>query len=71
MVFLKNGPSPGFISVIFVFVLSQQFTDNILKVDFSGTRTQIIGVDGDQADHLTTTTAPCFFTNPLQSRPDD
>ena len=41
---------------LFTFVL---FKHNITEktVDFSGIRTQIIGLEGKHADHLTTTTA--------------
>ena len=52
--FLKNGPTPA--SFLFIFVL---FNNNFYRkiVDLSGIRTRIVGVEGEHADHLTTTTA--------------
>ena len=38
---------------------SHNFTQQ-QTVDSSGIRTRIVGVEGKQADHLTTTTAPTY-----------
>ena len=32
-----------------------------ITVDFNGIRTRVAGVEGEHADHLTTTTAPKAF----------
>ena len=52
--FKKNGPTPA--SFLFIFVL---FKHNLYRktVGVSGIRTRIVGVEGEHADHLTTTTA--------------
>ena len=52
--FKKKWANPGLF--LFIFVL---FKHNIIEktLDFSGIRTRIIGVVGEHADHLTTTTA--------------
>ena len=42
---------------LFVYFRSFQTIYRIKTVDFSGIRTQIVGVEGEHADHLTTTTA--------------
>ena len=41
---------------LFSFFSSRNCTE--ITVDFSGIQTQIVRVDGEHADHLTTTTAP-------------
>ena len=53
-VFLKKigQPWPHF---VFSFFSNTNFTEKI--VGFSGFRTRIVGVEGEHADHLTTTTA--------------
>ena len=50
----KRGPSPG------SFCLFSFFSNTILQktVGFSGIRTRIVRVEGEQAHHLTTVTAP-------------
>ena len=48
---LKRATRPTF---AFIFVLLIQFTET---VDFSGIQTQIVGVEGEGTDNLTTTTA--------------
>ena len=52
---LKNGPTPA------SFCLFSFFSKQIYRkiVDFSGIRTQIVGVEGKSADHVTITTALC------------
>ena len=42
---------------LFVFFRSFKFNFTEKFLDYSGIRTQIVGVEGDHADHLTTTTA--------------
>ena len=51
---ILNWANPGFF--LFIFVL---FKHNIIEktLGFSGIRTRIVGVEGEHADHLTTTTA--------------
>ena len=46
---------------LFVYFRSfqQQFYRNI--IDLSGIRTRIVRVEGEHADHLTTTTAPTVY----------
>ena len=51
--FLKNGPTPA----SFVYFRSFQIQFYRTTVDFSGIQTQIFRVEGEHADHLTTTTA--------------
>ena len=60
--FKKMGqPRP----LLFIFVL---FNNNFMRkfIDLSGIRTRIVGVEGEHADHLTTTTAQTF-TNTLKA----
>ena len=52
-VFLKNEPTPASFC-LFSFFSNTNFTENTL--DIRGIRTRIIGVEGEHADHLTTTT---------------
>ena len=51
----KKWANPGLF--LFIFVL---FKHNTIEktLGFSGIRTRIVGVEGEHADHLTTTTAP-------------
>ena len=42
---------------LFAYFQSCQTIYQTKTVDFSGIRTQVIGAEGDYADHLTTTTA--------------
>ena len=49
-----NGPTPATFC-LFLFFSSTNFTEK--TVCFSGIQTQIVGVEGEHADHLTTTTA--------------
>ena len=51
--FLKKTGQPG----LFLFFRSFQIQFYRKIVDFSGIRTQIVGIEGEHADHLTTTTA--------------
>ena len=46
----------GHFRLLFVYFRSFQTIDIIKTVDFSGIRTQILGVEGDHADRLATTT---------------
>ena len=46
----------GHFRLLFVYFRSFQTIDIIKTVDFSGIRTQILGVEGDHADRLVTTT---------------
>ena len=57
MITLKSGPTPA--SFLFIFVL---FKHNITEktVGFREIRTRMVGVEGEYADHLTTTTAQLF-----------
>ena len=56
--FLKSGPTPA--SFLFIFVLfKHNYSEKI--VGFSGIQTRIVGVEGEHADHLTTTTAQKGF----------
>ena len=50
---LKNGRSPA--SFLYFRSFQQQFYSKI--VDYSRNRTRIVGVEGEHADHLTTTMA--------------
>ena len=43
---------------IYIYFRSFQASLQLNKVDFSGIRTRITGVEGEHADHQTTTTAP-------------
>ena len=45
---------------LFVYFRSFQTIYRIKTVDFSGIRTRIVGVEGEHADHLNTTTAQIF-----------
>ena len=61
-IFLKNGPTPA--SILFIFVLfKHKFNRKTIVV--SGIRTRIVDrsrrVEGEHADHLTTTTAHFFL----------
>ena len=56
--FLKNGSTPA----SFVFFSSFQIQFYRKSVDFNRIRTQIVGVEGEHTDHLTTTTAALFST---------
>ena len=49
--YCRNGPTRQLFGYFLPF--QQQFNKNI--VDFYGCRTRIVGVEGDHADHLTTT----------------
>ena len=51
---------------LFIFFLLKHILQE-KTVDFSGTHTQIVGVEGDHADHLTTTTAPSPRVNTQES----
>ena len=53
--FLKKWAIHGLFLIIFC---SFQTIDRIKTVDFSGIRTRIVGVEGEHADHLTTTALP-------------
>ena len=50
----KKWANPGLFLFFFV-LFNNNFTEKI--VDFSGNRTWIVGVEGEHADHQTTTTA--------------
>ena len=50
----KNGPTPASLLFIFVFIKHNLYRKT---VGVSGIRTRIVGVEGEHADHLTTTTA--------------
>ena len=52
----KNGPTPASFFVYFNSVQTQFFTEKTVVV--SGIWTRIFGVEGEHANHLTTTTAP-------------
>ena len=54
VVFLKNGPTPASYC-LFSFFSNTKFTEK--PVSFSEIRTRIVRVEGEQTDHLTTTTA--------------
>ena len=56
----------GHFRLLFVYFRSFQTIDIIKTVDFSGIRTQILGVEGDHADRLVTTTTTA--SKPHQSR---
>ena len=62
-IFLKWA-KPGLFFVYFVL-----FKHNITEktVDFSGIRTRIVGVEGKNADHFTTTTAQAWAIHGLYS----
>ena len=57
--FFLKWANPGLF--LFIFVL---FKHNIIEktLGFSGIRTRIVGVEGEHADHLTTTTAQCLIS---------
>ena len=62
-VFLKKWAYPG---PFFIFVLFRHKFYGNKTLDLSGIRTQIVGVEGKHADHLTTTTAqPRLFNTVL------
>ena len=52
--FSKNGPATASFC-LFSFFSNTNFTEK--TVGFSGIQTRIVGVEGDHAEHLTTTTA--------------
>ena len=57
--FFKNGPSPASFCIFLLILV--HFNVNFYRkiADYSGIRTRIVGVEGECADHLTsTTTAP-------------
>ena len=56
--FLKKWADPGLFLFIFV-LFKHNYSEKI--VGFSGIRTRIVGVEGEHADHLTTTTAQKGF----------
>ena len=58
LVFSSN--LPAFLAFLFIFVLFQRnfYSKN---VGFSGSRTRIVGVQGEHADHLSTTTICTYF----------
>ena len=56
--FLKNGPTPASFC-LFSFFSIINFTEK--TVGFSGIRTRIVRLEGEFADHLTTTTTAQFF----------
>ena len=58
--FVQNWATPG---LIFDYFRSFQTIFRIKTAYFRGIRTRIVRVEGEQADHLTTTTVPCkkFF----------
>ena len=63
----KNWANPGLFFVYFCSFSNTIFTEKI--VDFSGIRTQIFVLEGEHADHLTTTTALALnFTFQIFSR---
>ena len=54
LVFYKKLANPGLFVVYFRSFQTQYYRKT---VGFSGIRTQIVGVEGEHTDHLTTTTA--------------
>ena len=52
---LKNGPTRP------LFVYFNYFHTQFLQNFFSRIRTRIVGVEGEHADHLTTTTAQTYY----------
>ena len=53
-----NGPTPASFCLFSLFA-STNSTEK--TVDFSGIRTRTVGVEGEHADHLTTTTADIVY----------
>ena len=58
-VFLKKWAYPGLF--LFIFVLFRHKFYGKKTLDLSVIRTQIVGIEGKHADHLTTTTAHCHL----------
>ena len=56
-IFFKKRANPG----LFLFILVFSITIYRKIVDLSGIRTRIVGVEGEHADHLTTTTAHLYL----------
>ena len=54
-VFLKKMGQPQHLFCFFLFFSNTKFS--VKTVDFSGIRTRIVGLEGEHAGHLTTTTA--------------
>ena len=61
ILFYKNGPLAA--SVLLIFLRYKQFL-HIKIVSFSGNRTRIVGVEGEPADDMNTTTAQGWIILP-------